>query len=255
MQNENSIEIKSSIKQLNLQKALMVITLVFFPLIAFFVGVGYQRNKDSRTFNTLMKAANKEKEAVYVNQNNTPVAELREGKLESHVSKNLGVSFDYFLDNEVKNPIKVKELADKVYLYINSSKTEPDDPTKGKYVQVLSKNPSTDLATTVEEAFLKNYAQGDCKVVTEGLSRHYSVFNPDYDYVQIKVANVNSADSFAQAEEKANRCPIEYLDYRGVSYFVMDRNHTDKYAFVKLGQDNFSSYPGVTWDMTISFND
>lgn len=241
-----------------IKKVLIFTFLVYLLVVGFFLGIRYQQNKDSEAFNSLIKEANKEKEIVYVyqdNQNNSSEPAPQEGTLETHTSKKLGISFKYFQYEKALSPIKVKETEDKVHLYINYLPNEPDDPIGGNYLEVFTKDPNISLEKAVSEKFLIGYSKDDCEVVPKRLSQDYIRYTPEFEYVYINVPGINPDDTLAVKQEKTNRCPVGYTYFNSISYFVMDKKHPDKYAFVNIGQSSFLSYPGIGWYLTLQFND
>ena len=262
MQNGNLL--KKVVGLNTIQKILVFAFLVYLLVVGFFLGIRYQQNKDSEAFNTIMREAIKLSESqqlVYVNTCDSPEPAPLEGKLETHISKNLDISFKYFQNEKDKKPMKVKEIGNKVYLYINYSDTEPDNPTSGNHLEVFTKDPNISLEKVINQKFLKDYSPENCEVIYKSMSPPYGIsqshikYTPEFEYVYIKVANINPDDTYSERQEKASHCPVEYAYYNGIRYFVMDKNHPDKFAFVNIGQSSFGSYPGLSWDLTLQFND
>ena len=238
-----------------MSKILAAMIFVAFPFLGFFLGIKYQKNFDLQTILTLRREISiMSKEIEEINQDKTDLLN-KEGTLETYTSKDLGISFSYFQPEKFSAPLKVKEIGDKIYLYVNSSKTEPDEPTKGQFIQVFNKDPQQDLKETIKTNFLQNYSLEDCIVATPSLGKRYSTYNPNNEYLRIDLPG--PVEDVKTLEEKSAACPDVYTNTRkGTGYFVMDKNHSDRYAFVNLGQSGgFMSYPGLAWDMTIRFND
>lgn len=255
MVDDKPVDIRQPSKHGILIKGILIIFFIFLPLFGFLIGVGCQRKKDSETFNQLMKKATKTKEIVWVNQDSIPkpTSTPPEGTVETYSSSRLGVTIKYFKDMGAVAPVKIKEMGNRIYLY-----TKPDDPTSGQFIEVFSKLPSDPLELAISKDFLQAYSDDDCQVVPGGLnlSINYPMYLPSFEYATIKVSAVNPSDSSTEGQVTADKCPQDYTYGRMICYFVMDKNHPSKYAFINLGQQaGFTSYPGLNWDMTFSFND
>jgi len=168
---------------------------------------------------------------------------------ETYTSDKLKITFNYY-------GAKIAEIDNKVFLYVNYNKNEPDDPTKGKYVQVMHKDPNKTLEATVREKHLQGYSLSQCDATPADLNYRYVLNNQIYDYVKINIKNFDPNESDEKRKEKIQQCPPIYTySGRTVNYFVMDRFHPDVYAFVELGQDNFLGGKDLSWDMTLKFLD
>ncbi len=178
-----------------------------------------------------------------------------QGEFKTYTSQTLGISFDYASGPENQR-VQTANIGDKVYLYIDYSKT--GDPTTGKFVEILSKDPGESLIDAVKNRFLQGYSPTDCLVIPAHLST--GGINPAYQYAQITIPKVQANNMRKQlADEKACPSPYTFNGRTGTSYFMMDPKHQDKYVFFNLGQDNFwgtqpnSNSVGLTWDQTLQF--
>ncbi len=178
-----------------------------------------------------------------------------QGEFKTFTSPNLGISFDYATGPNDQR-VLVKQIGNKVYLYIDY--TKKGDPTTGKFVEVFSKNPGDSLTEAVKKEFLQGYSSESCPIVPANLAKN--TLNPARQYVQITVPVVSDGSmSKKLAEEKL--CPPTYTYNRrtGLTYFMMDSSHPDKFVFFKIGQDNIwgaapsSTGFGLTWDQTLQF--
>ncbi len=177
-----------------------------------------------------------------------------EFKTFTSTSPNLGISFDYAVGPNDQR-VLVKQIGNKVYLYIDYTKT--GDPTTGKFVEVFSKDPADSLSDAVKKQFLQGYSLDNCPVLPANLTKN--TLNPARQYVQITVP-VISDNSMAKKLAEEKLCPSTYTYNRrtGLAYFMMDPNHPDKFVFFKIGQDNIWGAPprngfGLTWDQTLQF--
>jgi hypothetical protein len=181
----------------------------------------------------------------------------------TYASDNLGISFTYPIQVEALK-FFTKEIGNKIYLYDNYSKESFNQPFSGtdaeflktiasgaKYVEVFHKDPADSLTEAIKKQFLQGYSLENCPIVPANLAK--SSLNPARQYEQITTPIIpGSTMAEKLAEEKL--CPPTYTDNRraGILYFMMDPNHTDKFFFIKIGQDNIlSGVGGGTWDATI----
>jgi len=169
---------------------------------------------------------------------------------QTYISHDLGISFDYVSSSI--NPEQVKEVDNKVYLY--NSRTQKDDPTSGKYVEVFSKNPSDTLADAIRKQVLQGYSATECNVK---YAAPYWPYHPDYETATILYSGYDGSDT---PNPNAAKCPAIYTRTHGISYFAMDKNHPDKFVFFKIGQDNIPATIKCTgvgcstaWDETFRF--
>ena len=177
----------------------------------------------------------------------TPVNTSDEGVLETYQSKKLGIIFSYFKYKNSKTLIRVEESGDTIRLFAGTNQI-----SASKTIQVFEKDPNKTLNETIVQKFLAGYSSDNCQVTIPKLDRKYHVYIPNSEYLAIEV--VNPSKEFPVYKEQTRLCPdIFTYSWKGISYFMADKDTPNKYIFVDLGQDNFSSYPGLTWDMTIRF--
>ncbi len=188
-------------------------------------------------------------------QSSNGVTTQLQGEFKTFTSQGLGISFDYAA-GPADQRVLVKQIGNKVYLYINY--TKQDNPTSGKFVEIFSKDPADSLTDAVKKQFLHGYSLDNCPILPANLAKN--TLNPAREYVQITVPVV-SDESMAKKLAKEKLCPATYTYNRrtGLAYFMMDPNHPDKFVFFKIGQDNFWGTPpsssgfGLTWDQTLRF--
>lgn len=239
---------ESLTKVTKLSKIMALILFISLPFIGFSFGRNYQRTIDGVTIESLLKQVQSiPRDIVYVSDSNQPQPKPLEGVLEIYKSEKLGVSFSYFQTTDEKFQIKIKEIDNKIYLYTR------DDYTKGKYIEVWDKNPTQTLNDAIQSKFLKNYSENNCIVKDTERERKYGIYNPDNLYSSIVAVGVEKTNNFSDAQKLISLCPTPYTHSNFVSYFVMNKEIPNKFAFVNLGHDNFSSYPELSWDMTINF--
>src|SRR5258708_7332293 len=84
------------------------------------------------------------------------------------ISTDLGISFQYE-GGIYKNPVLVKQIGNRVYLYLNC--TGKEDPTSGKFVEVLSNNPNDSLSDAIKKQFLQGFSTKDCPIVSPKIDK------------------------------------------------------------------------------------
>lgn len=169
--------------------------------------------------------------------------------IKTFTSLDLDISFTYngnsLWDGK---PVQVKEIGDRVYLYVWN--TKPED---GRFVEVFSKDPKDSLPDAIIKRFLQGYSIQDCQVTAANLAKIYYDRN-GFVYAQIRpVEPLNKFDSLPQLTAK---CPPVYATINSLKYFLMDTAHPDKLVFFNIGQDTIDSGRTgelLSWDQTIQF--
>lgn len=166
------------------------------------------------------------------------------------VSPKLGISFLYLSVIDAKLPkMLTKEEGNKVYIY-------PD--AKGynyhheAYVQVFQKDPHDNLATAIEKTILKGYSPKDCFVEKQfHIYEHIPVV---FETAIIRFPFDHNAAGINQEYIAASeKCPPKYTPTNYVAYFVMDKNHPDKFVFFYIGQQPTMAASDITADETLQF--
>lgn len=166
-----------------------------------------------------------------------------------YVSPNLGIRFMY---NKVwaNEYVSVNEVGNKIYVYPSKYGTYES----GQYVEVFTKESSQTLEQALQTQFLIGYDSTKCEVTNDTVLFTNSAKYPS-SYV---VANITTTGEFIDVEvltEKLKECPYPYTQSNGVSYFVEDTNHPDKYAFLSIGQYAIMIDDQTAWQDTIEFLD
>ena len=248
-------------------KIVALILFVSLPFIGFTLGKTYQKSIDYVSLhyldfvNTQYAKVKSDYDSLLFQQNQ--VSKEPEGKFKVYESSKLGVVFSYYQyasGDLVKAEVKVAEIDNKIYLYVGRSKAEPVDPTKGKYIEVLSKSPNQSLKESIESSVLKGYDLRNCTVDTT-YNKNIALIKPTYEYAVINYNSTPEDTDYQMRLKKAQLCNLKYNSFNGVGYFVMDKKHPDKFAFVSLGQDNFAFpvlrtvNPVISWDDTLTLID
>ena len=163
-------------------------------------------------------------------------------------SPDLGISFNYTNKNTGINgsKIQVKQIGNKVYVYSASGK-----PEDGQYLEMFSKDKNDSLIDTVKKKILAGYSLNDCLVKTITSTFTGQTHPANFELAQISVP-VAPNDDLINLSEKAKKCPTAYIAVGGLSYFLFDPAHTDKFIFLSIGQYGIDS--GIAdklWQTTI----
>lgn len=162
----------------------------------------------------------------------------------SFSSNNLGITFNYAAktpDNDY--PIEVFEEGNKAYVHVKSKSST--NYTDGQWVEVFKKDRSETLEQAVQKKFLTDYSKSDCQIVISKV--------PNFEIAQIK-APVSEGDNLEEMTVKSEKCPKTYTTINGLSYFLMDPKHPDKFVYFSIGQYGIPSGEGQqTWQDTIKF--
>lgn len=162
-----------------------------------------------------------------------------------YVSPQLGISFLYLSSSQESN-FKVKEVANKIYIYDLNY-----DYDSGQYVEVFNKELDQTLKQTIEEIFLEGYSIDKCIATSSPAPEAYPS-----TYIQ---GNIAVPGEFTDMEEMAlkwQECPQPYVRTNGISYFLMDEDHSDKFVFFSIGQYAIlAGSDDLTWQDTIEFLD
>ncbi len=155
---------------------------------------------------------------------------------QNYVSDKLGISFDYLpdQDGDGKPDTAVSESGDKLYVYYSAAA-----PEEGQWVQKFSKNPNDTLVQAIQKQFLQNYSSKDCYAID--FVDFYKSMNIDAPKIPENVSEAIIAypkptDPNAPFFQNSSKCPATYSFTNGLSYFYMDKNHSDKYYFFSIGQ-------------------
>ena len=179
------------------------------------------------------------------NSTNEPTSVANQYK---YTSYKLGVSFKYLAKSETYN-VAVKEEGDKIYVYDPS--WDYVDYTKGQYIQVFTKNSNSTLKEEIENKFLKGYSKNDCIYTKETTT--INKINPNFEIGNIKVAN--KANDMEQFFKDLEKCPKPFTMSNGISYFIYDTKHQNKFAFISIGQYGLPADSKNSWQDTLEFID
>lgn len=238
------------------QKGIAVIPLVLIILVILVVGGGaYYFGKTSAPVPLSPKPSPTPSPTATATPTTTPTQALTPTSTPTpnanlFNSPNLGISFYYTKKSTGINDstIAVKQIGNKVYVYSTSGK-----PESGQWVEVFSKNSNQSLEDAIKEKILTGYSLTDCLVKATVNPISGQVLPASFVIAQINVPT-GPNDDLGTITQKAEKCPVNYVATNGAAYFLMDKDHPDKFVFFSIGQYGIDS--GITdklWQNTITF--
>lgn len=169
--------------------------------------------------------------------------------VQSYTSQKLGISFNYFtgVDKSGDNQtgVKVLEEGDKIYVYLPY-----DKPEQGQSVEVFAKDPKDTLSEAITKKFLGGISPKDCFV--EAVHGAISVLPASSSLVAAIINYPPPSSPDAPFWQNSDKCPAGYSATNGISYFLMDKNHPDRFMYLNIGQYAIlGDGNGDTWQQTI----
>lgn len=171
--------------------------------------------------------------------------------LKTFSSEKLGISFTYLQDATSQaglGPIIAKEIGNKVCVTYDP---QDNDCSKGQFVEVFTKSSNQTLEQTIKDKFLSNYSPNDCFVDTN-ITYPTKTQPAITSYNLAEISFPKSDDPNQSPWANADKCPAGYTSTNGISYFLMDKTHPDKYFFFSIGQYQISSENNKGWQDTLT---
>lgn len=165
-------------------------------------------------------------------------------------SQDLGISFNFTTKSTGINDTKfsVKQIGNKVYVYSGSGPAE-----NGQYLEMFSKDKNQSLIDAIKAKILTGYSLDDCLLKTITQTFTGQSYPANIELAQITVP-VLANDDMETLSNKAKKCPATYTAVGGLNYFLMDKDHPDKFVFFSIGQYAIDSGIGDKyWQNTITF--
>ncbi len=148
-------------------------------------------------------------------------------------------------ENDSLSKYKIKQIGNTFYIAFSDYKDVKD----GQLVTIFTKDGEDSLKQAIEKKFLKNFSKEDCFVNERNISYLYK-----YPENYIVLSAIDYPEEKKYPLENKNNCP--YAIYNGKSYFLMDSNHPDKFAYFSIGQYSIpAALEGVEifWQDTFKF--
>lgn len=163
--------------------------------------------------------------------------------VKTFTSEKLGISFTY--STLLQSPTNATEAGNKIFVY-----TGNQNPTQGQFVEVFQKNSGETLKAAIKKLLLAGKSEADCFVEDYKLTDYPSGF------VGAQIGYpTDSNDNMETLEEKANKCSPGYAKSNGLSYFLEDTGHPNKFLFFSIGQYAIYSDENTLWQNTIKIID
>lgn len=185
--------------------------------------------------------------SAFLSTSPTSITQTQYSDSNTFSSTKLGISFRYGKLADTTQPsskINIQETGTKVFVYEGTAK-----PETGQYVEVFTKNPSDSLTEAIKKQLLAGISETDCfvKILTDPkLPVDFSKATISYP---VPTGSQDPAFTFGE------KCPQNYRESNGISYFLADKNHPDKFVFLSIGQYAIPAQTGSTslnWQDTIS---
>lgn len=161
----------------------------------------------------------------------------------TYTSKNLGISFSYLV-NQGTETIEVKEVDNKIYIFPSSL-----GYSEGQYVEVFEKRRSETLPEALKRILLEGYSEEACEAY---LSEFTGIYPENFEIANIRLTGNPDMEELML---RYDNCPFGYTQSNGISYFLMDTNHPEKFLFFSIGQYAISASEGMVWQDTVRFVD
>jgi len=246
--------VKLGVLSVKMRTIVIMVLVIFVLLGAFYLGMYYSSVKYSREIALLVtqldtKAANLVRCAPSP-KDQTSTRKVEE-TLQTYTSKKLGLSFSYLQPKESQGQWVTEEANDTISIYYQH---QSGIKTSSKFVQVFYKDAQQSLEAAIKEQLMQNFSAEDCTITTPSMSYNHAIYSPNNEYLVIRVVNQN--ENHEEFVKQLEKCPNTYtFSWKDNGYFVTDKMHQDRFAYVSLGQDSIFAYPDVSWDMTIRFLD
>lgn len=177
----------------------------------------------------------------------TPAAILNPNS-KVYVSSGMGVSFNYAAKSESGGgTVLVKEEGNKIYVYISTMPKYTD----GQWIEVFSKDKTDSLSGAIKKKFLTGYSSTNCFVTSP--TDYGKSYPNSYQTATIDVPKSPDED-MSTLSLKWQKCPEPYVAENGMSYFLEDTDHPDKFVYFSIGQYGIESgILNLMWQDTIKF--
>lgn len=158
-------------------------------------------------------------------------------------SKELGISFQYAIEQAGGQMTKVSRLGDKVYISVGDMAVET-----GQFVEVFTKNANETFADAIRRRILANYPSSKCTI-------EVAPSNIQGGYWVAEIGYPATPESEGPPWANASLCNEAYAKTNGIRYFLYDPKHPTEFVYLDIGQ-YFIQGPGeIPWQHTLTFID
>lgn len=179
------------------------------------------------------------KEEVTIENQDVLIDDQNEKLKNEYYNEDMGIKFQYNANTTTIIPTN-----DTVEVKLNELQG------KGQHIKMLQKDPSLTLSEAIEEYILIDTIKVDCRVNTS-LYQDMLMGEEEIATIEYKLYTDRDVEITDGAYPQYHNCPEEYVFQNGASYFVMDKNYSDRFYYISLGQYNISTEKGVPWNSTI----
>lgn len=166
----------------------------------------------------------------------------------TYTSEKLSLTFTYLV-NQNDQKIIVKENGNRICVTY-----DPQDNkcSEGQFLEVFDKSKTQRLEDAIKNKFLVTYSPEDCFIDSDPV--HYEDIHPAMrNYEIAEITFPKTSDPNLPWWTNAEKCPQMYTSTNGVSYFLMDKDHSDKYLYFHIGQYGIESGNNKLWQDTVMF--
>lgn len=147
----------------------------------------------------------------------------------------------------------VTEVDNKIYVYPSNYTFD-----QGQSVEFFEKSPTSSLEDAIADTILSGYSKENCLVKTPGTTD--TAVNYPASYVIASISpNIEFTDLGEVSDFVSRNCPIDYTATNWIGYFLMDKEHPDKFVFFSIGQyvinANADFQNPQAWEDTFRFVD
>jgi hypothetical protein len=121
--------------------------------------------------------------------------------------------------------ITAGEVETKIYVYPLSMQR-----ANGQSIEVFQKAPADTLEQAITKKFLNGINANDCFVKNRPLG------NLANNFVKATIGYPIPANADAPNFTFGEQCPENYKESNGIAYFLMDKNHPDRFFYFSIGQ-------------------
>ncbi|MFH1246419.1 MAG: hypothetical protein V1489_01420 [Candidatus Liptonbacteria bacterium] len=214
-------------------RIILLAGLVFLPFVGFYFGTKYESLRVAVDNSRVIRLERTDNEAPSTTTYETTT-----------YHSPLGISFRYaskYPNGGKTDEVLVKEMGNVIYVYDSSISTTPKD---GQSITVYKKDQNESLEESINRQIIRNTP--GCRVVTESDPKGYPP-----TYVRADISPL-STEGIIDADGLLRRCSLT-TGAGGISFFLYDANHPDKFVFLLIGQDVLPANDSASWQDTLIF--
>ena len=213
---------------------ILVLIIISLSGLSLFQRVTYKKMLDASEsrYSQGLQSTNGSNDCSQCNPTPTSTTRWPEGETKTYSSDKLGVSFNYYQPTNVLASQKFKITEENNRIYINNVISQ--DITRGVFVEVFQKDADQNLSEVIKQKFVKKDSSDKC--VVEKTKEYGNVVSQTYEYLYI---HPPYNEKMEITDNSIVCSDTTYMQ----GYFIMDKGHPNKYAFLRLGQASFGFLP------------